>query len=398
MPPPQADPPPRHPAVCLAIFYGGYFLVAGVLFPFWPLLLEGRGMSAGQIGLLLALALWLRAAAGPLVAWQADRTGDSKRPLIACAAVALAVMPAFYWAAGFWPLLLASFVFFFAYSSVGPLAETIALRSVSAEQGYGRVRLWGSVSFTAAAIAGGFLLDAWGGLPAASIVTLMVITLAVLLATSFALPRARAVQAARGLAPLKTLLASKPFLLFIIATAMIHAGHGVYYGFSAIHWTAEGYSHLTVGLLWGEGVVAEILLFAFGAPLVRRLGPAGLIAASAGLGALRWAVLALTTELWIVAAAQLLHAASFGAMHLGAMLFITRAVPDAYANSAQGLLGGLTYGAGLGAGLLLAGWLYGIFGADAYWSNAALSALALPLTLWLALAWRGGIIKPRGPE
>jgi len=150
--------------------------------------------------------------------------------------------------------------------------------------------------------------------------------------------------------------------------------------------------------LWGEGVVAEILLFAFGAPLVRRLGPVGLIAASAGLGALRWAVLALTTELWIVAAAQLLHAASFGAMHLGAMLFITRAVPDAYANSAQGLLGGLTYGAGLGAGLLLAGWLYGIFGADAYWSNAALSALALPLTLWLALAWRGGIIKPRGPE
>ncbi len=396
MPPPQADPPPRHPAVRLAIFYGGYFLVAGVLFPFWPLLLEARGMAAGQIGLLLALALWLRAAAGPLVAWQADRTGDSKRPLIACAAAALAVMPAFYWAAGFWPLLLASFVFFFAYSSVGPLAETIALRSVSAEQGYGRVRLWGSVSFTAAAIAGGFLLDAWGGLPAASIVTLMVITLAVLFATSFALPRARAAQAARGLAPLKTLLASKPFLLFILATAMIHAAHGVYYGFSAIHWTVEGYSHLTVGLLWGEGVVAEILLFAFGAPLVRRMGPVGLIAASAGLGALRWAVLALTTELWIVAAAQLLHAASFGAMHLGAMLFITRAVPDAFANSAQGLLGGLTYGAGLGAGLLLAGWLYGIFGADAYWSNAALSALALPLTLWLALAWRGGVIKTRG--
>ncbi len=83
-------------------------------------------------------------------------------------------------------------------------------------------------------------------------------------------------------------------------------------------------------------------------------------------------------------------------MHLGAMLFITRAVPDAYANSAQGLLGGLTYGAGLGAGLLLAGWLYGHFGADAYWANAALSALAVPVTLWLALAWRGQVIKARG--
>ena len=157
MPPSQTDPPPLNLAVRLAVFYGGYFLVGGVLFPFWPLLLEARGMAAGQIGLLLALELWLRAAAGPLVAWQADRSGAPKKPLIACALVALAVMPAFYWVVGFWPLLLATFVFFFAYSSVGPLAETISLRTVSVESGYGRVRLWGSVSFVAAAIAGGTL-------------------------------------------------------------------------------------------------------------------------------------------------------------------------------------------------------------------------------------------------
>ena len=186
---------PRHLAIRLAIFYAGYFLVGGVLFPFWPLLLEARGMVAGEIGLLLAIALWLRAAAGPLVAWQADRSGNPNKPLIACAVAALAVMPAFYWAEGFWPLLLASFVFFFAYSSVGPLAETISLRTVSAEQGYGRVRLWGSVAFVIAAIAGGWLLDLRGSLPAATIVTLLLITLAILLAVSFALPRAPAAPA-----------------------------------------------------------------------------------------------------------------------------------------------------------------------------------------------------------
>ena len=396
MPPSQIASPPLNLTVRLAVFYGGYFLVGGVMFPFWPLLLEARGLQAGQIGLLLALALWLRAAAGPFVAWQADRSGAPKKILIACVVAALAVMPSFYWAVGFWPLLLATFAFFFAYSSVGPLAETISLRTVSAEQGYGRVRLWGSVSFVVAAIAGGFLLDARGDLQASSIVTLLLVTLIILLAASLALPRAMAANAARGLAPLKVLLSSKPFVLFILATGMIHAAHGVYYGFSTIHWISQGYSHLTVGLLWAEGVVAEILLFAFGAPVVRRLGPIGLIAAAARLGALRWGVLALTTELWIVALSQLLHMASFGAMHLGAMLFITRAVPDVYANSAQGLLGGLTYGAGLGVGMLLAGWLYGIIGADAYWANSALSALALLVTLWLALAWRGRVIEVRG--
>ncbi|MBT3925655.1 MAG: MFS transporter [Rhodospirillaceae bacterium] len=386
---------PLNLAIRLSLFYAGYFLVAGVLFPFLPLLLEARGMSPLQISLLMALALWLRAAAGPLVTRHADRTGDSRKPLLACAVASLLVMLAFYWAAGFWVLLLVNIAFFFAYSSIGPLAETISLRTVSAESGYGRVRLWGSVSFVVAAIAGGFALDARGGLPGSTIVTLLLITLAILLLFSFTLPKAQAKSDERAIAPLKTLLSNKPFVLFLVATAMIHAAHGVYYGFSTIHWTSVGYSNSTVGLLWGEGVLAEILLFAFGAPLVRRMGPIGLISAAAALGALRWAVLGLTTELWIVALVQLLHAASFGAMHLGAMLFITRAVPNAYANSAQGLLGGLTYGAGLGGGLLLAGWLYGLYGADAYWSNAALSALALPVVLWLALSWRGKMMTAR---
>ena len=83
----------------------------------------------------MALALWLRAAAGPLVTRHADRTGDSRKPLLACALAALVVMLAFYWAAGFWLLLLVNIVFFFAYSSIGPLAETISLRTVSAESG-----------------------------------------------------------------------------------------------------------------------------------------------------------------------------------------------------------------------------------------------------------------------
>lgn len=389
------DPAPRNLTIRLALFYGSYFLVGGVLFPFWPLLLEARGMAPLQISLLMALALWLRAAAGPLVTRHADRVGDSRTPLLACAAAAFAVMLVFYWAAGFWVLLLANIAFFFAYSSVGPLAETISLRTVSVESGYGRVRLWGSVSFVAAAIVGGFVLDAEGGVPASTIVTLLLITLAILVVVSFALPRAQAKSATRARTPIKALLSNRPFVLFLLATAMIHGAHGVYYGFSAIHWTSVGFSNSIVGLLWGEGVVAEILLFAFGAPLVRRMGPIGLIGAAAALGALRWAVLGLTTELWIIALAQLLHAASFGAMHLGAMLFITRAVPDAYANSAQGLLGGLTYGAGLGGGLLLAGWLYGIYGADAYWSNVVLSALALPLLLWLGLIWRGRMMTAR---
>ena len=98
---------------------------------------------------------------------------------------------------------------------------------------------------------------------------------------------------------------------------------------------------------------------------------------------MRWAVLALTTEVWVLALAQCLHALSFGAMHLGAMVCIARTVPAGASNTAQALFAATTNGLGLGAGLLLAGLLYAAWGAGAYWVCAAVSGLGLIAVLAL---------------
>ena len=123
----RASEPPapalRRPELRLSGFYAGYFLVAGAMLPFWPLFLEARGLGPERIGLLLALSLWLRAAVGPLIGRHADRTGNTRMPLLACAFGALAAMVAFFWAQGFWQLLAASVVFFIAYAGVLPLGE-----------------------------------------------------------------------------------------------------------------------------------------------------------------------------------------------------------------------------------------------------------------------------------
>ena len=86
-------------------------------------------------------------------------------------------------------------------------------------------------------------------------------------------------------------------------------------------------------------------------------------------------MLALTTEVWALALAQCLHALTFGAMHLGAMVFIARTVPAGSSNTAQALFAALTNGLGLGAGLLFAGLLYAAWGAGAYWVCAGVSGL-----------------------
>jgi MFS transporter, PPP family, 3-phenylpropionic acid transporter len=130
-----------------------------------------------------------------------------------------------------------------------------------------------------------------------------------------------------------------------------------------------------IGLLWAEGVVAEVALFFWGRRLTDRLGPVGLSLLAAGAGALRWAVTAETTALPALAAAQLLHAATFGAQHLAAMRVLALVVPPPMAATAQTLHASL--GVGLASGPLYAAW-----GGAAFWAMAGLCAAALPV------AWR----------
>ena len=65
----------RSPAIRYAAFYGAVFLTVGIYLPFWPVFLKGRGLSAAEIGLLFALASWLRIVTMPAVAQIAHRPG-----------------------------------------------------------------------------------------------------------------------------------------------------------------------------------------------------------------------------------------------------------------------------------------------------------------------------------
>lgn len=61
-------PPARNLAVRDAAFYGAVFLAVGIYQPFWPMLLNSRGLDAAEIGLLFALVFWLRIVTTPTIA------------------------------------------------------------------------------------------------------------------------------------------------------------------------------------------------------------------------------------------------------------------------------------------------------------------------------------------
>lgn len=375
-PAPARSSPPDHGAgrpdalfVRLALFYAAFFATIGVQQPFWPLWLAAKGLGPAEIGVALAIGIGIKAVSAPIAAHLADRSGERRRLMLALVGGSFAAFCLFAAADGFWPIVVVSVLFYGLWPPLMSLAESVTVRAASEGRlHYGRVRLWGSVSFIVVAVASGQILVV---LPADAVfwVSLAAIGLTVLACRG--LP-AVAVAASRSTRlPIVEVVRNRPFLLLVLACALIQGSHGVYYAFATLHWQAAGYSEAVIGALWAEGVIAEIVLFACDRAIFARVGAGGLIALAACACVVRWLGTGLSADLPVLVLLQALHAFSFGAAHLGAMAFIAARVAPAVTATAQSLYSGTVWGLGLGVALLAAGWLYRDLGGQAFLVMAA---------------------------
>jgi len=365
----------------LSLFYAAQFSVIGVQLPYWPLYLSAKGMGPPQIGQLMAATYFVKILTNPLVGHAADRRGERRRPIILLAALAL-LATFFYMPAESFPALLAvGLLSQAAFTAMMPLGDNLTMLCTGLHKlDYGRVRLWGSLSFIAVASLGGpLLVDA----PRWMILATCLAGIALTLGAGWTLPDIRGERADLKGQPMAGLVKDRRFLLFLLTTSLTQVSHMIYYGFATLHWRAAGLSGAVIGGLWAEGVIAEVALFAFGARLVAHFGPARLLTAAGLAGVIRWSVLAVTTDPLLLASVQFLHALTYAAGHLGAMHFIHREVPPGLSARAQGIYSSVTMGIVPGLALLFAGALYQDLGGLAFLTMSLCSGLGLIASLQL---------------
>jgi len=310
---------------------------------------------------------------------------------------------------GYAAIFVVAVAFVLATSSMMPLTETIALTSArTAGLDYGRMRLWGSITFIIANLAGGLLIDEFGGGVG---VWLFVAAAAFVVISAHQLPgppptvepRSSTWTSWRTSLPMQ-LIRSRLFVFFLIAIGCLHGAHATLYTFGAVEWEAQGLSGAWIGALWAIGVTAEVILFAYSGALGQRLGAVGLILSGAAAGVLRWTAMAFDPPLAALIPLQALHALTFGAAHVGAMLFIARAVPHKGTGSAQAFYAVVAAGLGVGAVGLVSGPLYGAYGGHMYFLPAALALIGFAagfalLKGWDERAlWPEAALSPKGRE
>jgi PPP family 3-phenylpropionic acid transporter len=263
-------------------------------------------------------------------------------------------------------------VFAFFHAGPLPLAEG-AVWDLVRNQGvhYGRLRLWGSLGFIVTAVGLGPVLEEIG---TGHLLDFLVALLAAVAVLTWWLPEPErhAQRPQRG--SLRAMLVQRPVWGFFAATFLMKASHGAYYGFFSILLREAGYSGLSIGLLWGLGVVAEVVVFVFTDQLLRRLGVRPVLVGSLLLATLRWAVIGSTGWLPLLLAAQLLHAATFATFHAAAAQHTHDLVPPALRSSGFALYSSLAFGFGGGVGALLSGMLWEpLGGLGTFWVAAALA-------------------------
>jgi MFS transporter, PPP family, 3-phenylpropionic acid transporter len=374
---------PLRPIAKFVILFAALYSAFGVISPFLPAIFEDHGLSAQQISLTIGLGTAIRLLAGPLVGGLADRWRAWRWALMVCALVAGTASLAYGWAYGFVPVLLVAMLQSIALAPLAPIADAMALSASLSPTAmrfeYGWVRAAGSAAFIVgllavgeAAASRGLIISVW--------LNAALLSSAALAATSVPDIEVKVAASSRHPTDLLFLLRLRPFRRLLLVASLVLGSHALHDTFAVISWRDAGISTQAASMLWSESVLAEVVVFLLiGPPIVHRLGPANAAMLAAAAAVVRWSVLGATTWVPLLALAEPLHGFTFALLHLAGMRLIAATVPSQHAATGQAVYGTLAVGMATTVLTLMAGPLYGRFGAAAFWIMALICLAAIPL-------------------
>ncbi len=139
--------------------------------------------------------------------------------------------------------------------------------------------------------------------------------------------------------------------------------------------------------MWALGVVAEIGVFMLMPRISQRFSLRAILLFAFACAVARFLMIGWGADsLAVLAVAQLLHGATFGAYHAAAIGVVNQWFPGALQSRGQALYGSLSFGAGGMLGGLLSGYTWESLGAA--WTYTIGSGFALAGLVWLLFGWR----------
>jgi len=378
-------PPPRHFTLRIALLFCAPLIVNGFAMPYFPVWLSTLSLSDFEIGVVLALPMFVRVFTAPLAGVLADRLGERTTVLIWSGCLSFATAFVLFFAPSFWPILLIYTLQSAVYSPYLPIVEAIALSGVRRWGfDYAQMRVWGSIAFIGATMIGGWLIGLIGG---AMVLPAMAAAFGLTILMAFAAPR---VGRPRRPSPITALTEPPPqslrqtdLQLLLVGVTLVNSSHAMLFAFSAIYWQQIGYSGMQIGALWSAGVAAEVLMFFFARAIVRRFSVWTMIFSGCLLAVVRWLIFPMDLGFSGYFVLQCFHAFTYAIMHTGMQHKLVERVAEEQEASAQGLYFFYT-GIFTAIFTFLSGYFYAWFGVNGFYS---MSVVALSGSCFAFAGW-----------
>jgi PPP family 3-phenylpropionic acid transporter len=359
-----------------------YFLYFGALGAFWTfqnVYYKDIGLSGTQIGLVNTVSPLVSIFAATMWGIVNDRLG---RPRMVLRIIMLGVIGACFGMSltvSFVGILVYSILMSFFISAVVPLMDNTTLRLLDEHRGhYGRYRVGGSIGFILASVVSGYVYEVTG---LHAIFYAYIGFMLVFLAVTSLLPNQPVRIAGSVWSGLGQMIRQPAWVMFAVTAFLLWVANTGSMNFIGITVQQMGGSDSLIGIVWMASSLIEIPIMVNSDRLLRRFGPARLVAASLGFFTLRGLLMANIPSPEWAAGIAMLGGLSFSLFWISSVSYANESAPEHMKNTSQGLLFSVS---NLGSmfGSLNAGWLFDSLGfRGLYWVMAAVSGAALVIFL-----------------
>ena len=362
------------------------FTLVGVaeaaILPFLPVVLKERGLSAAEIGVVLAVAAAAGFVSTPLWGHLADGRLGAERALVFSSVAAAVAVVMLVLAHSFVAVTIVVVLVTAARSATASLSDAIALEHLGDDRAqYGKVRLWLSVGWAISACLWGLVLQVgsldWMPWVYAGCVLLVAVS-AYSLGGRRTQHEASEVGARRAM-----LIALAPFLFSLL---LLFAAFNATFSFVSLRIRELGGGLFVVGAATALQAIAEVPVMRVTPRLNRVLGHRALYVIGSLFFVASFVGWAYLDDPLAIALVKLVAGVGFALVYVGSVLLVDDLVPVPLRGTGQGLAKAVSFGLSPILGSLAGGVIYDYAGPRALFLACAGAALVAGTSVFLIAA------------
>ncbi len=346
--------PSRKVLRIISLFYFFYFGSLGIYLPYLPLFLKSKGFSGIEIAFLISLLPIFKLISPPFWGYVSDVLFSPKKVLIGTTFLSGLAFVLFTIFQGRTAVIILLSLFALFRAPLIPLMNSLTFKFLGEKvENFTLVRVWGSVGFIVFATTIGKILSHY------SIQLLFPIFMALILFAntfvSFLFPDLEPPARGKSKKDLIKLLTNRAFIFFIVVSMISRMADGPYYSFFSLHLKQLGFGETFIGIAWSVGVVAEIIVFLIAPRMLKTFSLKQILFVAYFAGVIRWALVALFKDPWILLFSQLFHGLTFGAFYAGSVSYVEKSNPPQFRATAQSIFASFAFNLGVLLGYLYSG-------------------------------------------